>query len=111
MSEKKPFDVERFFEEKMNKNLRENPEVMDGFDCVYQFDIEDDIWSLDLTVEEDRQIKRGKHKSPDCTIIISNENFGKLMRRQLNVPFALISGKIKIKGEKGLALKLTELFG
>jgi putative sterol carrier protein len=110
MSEKKPFSVKEFLEVKMNKRMTENPKVVDGFDCVYQFEIDEHIWNLDLLNSSDREIKKGRHDDPDCSIIVSGENFEKLVRGKLNVPLALISGKIKIKGDKTLALKLAKLF-
>ena len=110
MTEKKPFSASEFLEVKMNKKLREEPDTMSEFYCVYQFEIGDGTWNLDLTTDGQKQIKKGKHPEPDCSIKMTEENFEKLLKRKLNVPMALISGKIKISGEKELALKLGELF-
>ncbi|MBN8554491.1 MAG: SCP2 sterol-binding domain-containing protein [Deltaproteobacteria bacterium] len=93
----------------MNRNLKENPESMQGFDCVYQFEIDGKVWNLDL-YQSEPQIKSGAHSDPDCTLKISAENFEKLLRRDLNIPMALVTGKIKISGDKTLALKLGGLF-
>jgi putative sterol carrier protein len=109
MAEKKSFSVKDFLEIKMNRRIAENPETVDGFDCVYQFEIDNNVWNLDLLGRE-REIRAGKHQDPDCTIIVNSENFEKLVRGSLNVPLALISGKVKIKGEKMLAMKLAKLF-
>jgi len=107
---KPKFTAEWFLETKMNGKLRDNPESMDGFDCVYQFEIDDRVWHLDLTGYDNRQIVRGPHNDSDCTIKMSEENFEKMLKRQLNVPLALVTGKIKIKGDKALVLKLMKLF-
>src|SRR5437868_5140568 len=104
MAEKKPFSVKDFLEIKMNKNIQTKPESVAGLDCVYQFEIDENVWNLDL-LERQPAIKMGSHPDPDCTIIVNAENFEKLVRGQLNVPLALISGKIKIKGDKILATK------
>ena len=98
-----------FFEVRMNDKLKTKPEVMNGFDCIYQFDIEGQAWSLDLKGAH-RQIIKGEHPSPDCTIIMSEEDFGKLIRKRLNPAVGIIMGKIKISGNKTLALKLGKLF-
>jgi putative sterol carrier protein len=82
---------------------------VDGFDCVYQFEIDGQVWHLDL-FQSEKQIKSGPHEDPDCTIQISADNFYKLLKNDLNVPMALLTGKIKIKGDKALALKLGKLF-
>lgn len=97
-------------ESKMNKKLTENPEIMEGFDCVYQFEIDHEIWSLDLLSTTQPQIVPQKHSSPDCIIRTNTENFEKLVKGKLNAPLALITGKLKIGGEKALALKLAKLF-
>ena len=109
MSDKR-FSTASFLEEKMNKKLKENPSSVAYFFCVFQFEIGDGIWNLDLTSSAEKMIKRGAHPEPDCTIQMADENFEKLLKGKLNVPLALITGKVKIKGEKSLALKLGELF-
>lgn len=110
MTEKPAFSAQHFLEVKMNKKLKEEPSVMSEFFCVYQFEISDGVWHLDLTTAGPKEIKRGAHKEPDCTIRMTEENFEKMLKGKLNVPMALITGKIKIVGEKALALKLGELF-
>lgn len=82
---------------------------MEGFDCVFQFEIGENIWNLDL-FQSSPQIKKGAHDDPDCTIRMSDEHFEKMIRKQLNIPMAILTGKIKIQGERSLALKLGDLF-
>ena len=45
----------------------------------------------------------------DCTIITKLEHIEKLRKGELNPMMAMMSGKLKIKGDMGLALKLQEL--
>ncbi len=47
----------------------------------------------------------------DCTVDISLEDFNALIRGQLNPMTAMMSGKLKIKGDMGVAMKLQSLFG
>ncbi len=47
----------------------------------------------------------------DCTIKLSQEDFGKLMSRKLDPTTAFMMGKIKIEGDMGVAMKLGRLFG
>ncbi len=108
MSEKS-FSTAEFLEVKMNSRLKENSAILEDFFCVFQFEIGSGIWNLDFTGQE-KQIKSGAHSEPDCVIRMSDENFEKLLKKQLNIPMALISGKIKIQGDKSLALKLGDLF-
>jgi len=45
----------------------------------------------------------------DCTIEISKEDFGALLKGDLNPMNAFMSGKIKVKGDMGVAMKLQSL--
>jgi len=45
----------------------------------------------------------------DCVIIASKETFMKLKDGDLNPMMAVMSGKVKIKGDMGLAMKLQSL--
>lgn len=45
-----------------------------------------------------------------CSIKISNNNFHKLIRKELNVSLALINGDITIEGDMSIAIKISELF-
>ena len=45
-----------------------------------------------------------------CTVVISLENFDRLLSGDLNPMMAFMSGKMKIEGDKGVAMKLASLF-
>ena len=47
----------------------------------------------------------------DCTVKVSLADFAKLMARELDPTTAFMSGKIKIEGDMGVAMKLGRLFG
>ena len=46
----------------------------------------------------------------DCTIAASSETFEKVMKGEQNPTAAYMSGKLKIKGDMGAAMKLQKLF-
>jgi putative sterol carrier protein len=46
----------------------------------------------------------------DTTITITGENLEKLMRGDLDPTLAYMTGKLKIEGKMGVALKLTAMF-
>jgi len=104
------FDVAEFLEVKLNQRLKANPASVEDFYCVYQLEIGDDVWHIDLTSSKSKEIRRGSHEAPDCTIQVSRENFYKILKRELNVALAIVTGKLKIKGDKTLALKIGALF-
>jgi putative sterol carrier protein len=46
----------------------------------------------------------------DCTISASEETFMKMVRGEQNPTTAYMTGKLKIKGDMGAAMKLQKLF-
>ena len=45
----------------------------------------------------------------DCTIVTKLEHLDKLRKGELNPMTAMMTGKLKIKGDMGLAMKLKDL--
>lgn len=46
----------------------------------------------------------------DCTVTITPDNFKKLVNGDLNPMMAMMSGKLKIKGDMAVAMKLQDMF-
>jgi putative sterol carrier protein len=46
----------------------------------------------------------------DCTISASEENFQRILSGEQNATSAYMTGKLKIKGDMGAAMKLQKLF-
>ena len=80
-----------------------------GMNNSYVFDIDGaGAWTVkvsDGSVSVDEGAQEG-----DCTISTSEENFMKIVRGEQNPTTAYMSGKIKIKGDMGAAMKLQKLF-
>ena len=80
-----------------------------GMTASYKFDIEGSgSWLVDVddgkvTVTEDGG-------DADCTISASSETFLKIANREQNPTAAYMSGKLKVKGDLGQAMKLQKLF-
>lgn len=62
----------------------------------------DDTVSPPLIVNEEREAP--------FSVKMSADDFGKILSGDLNVMMAFMSGKLKIEGDKGAAMKLTSLF-
>lgn len=52
-----------------------------------------------------------ENKDADCTVHISMDNFLALVKGDLNPMTAFMMGKIKVKGDMGVAMKLQKLLG
>lgn len=50
-------------------------------------------------------------KDADCVMIASQEDFEKMMKGELNSMMAVMTGKLKIKGDMGVAMKLQSIVG
>ncbi len=59
----------------------------------------------------DKNEVSAEDKEADCTITTSIETLGKLTSGELNPMMAVMGGKVKIKGDMGLAMKLQSLLG
>ncbi len=49
-------------------------------------------------------------KDADCLVIVSMDDFKSLASGDLNPMTAVMTGKVKIKGDMGVAMKLQSLF-
>jgi putative sterol carrier protein len=80
-----------------------------GMNNSYVFDIEGaGTWTVkvaDGSVTVDEGDTGG-----DCTISTSEETFEKVVKGEQNPTAAYMSGKLKIKGDMGAAMKLQKLF-
>jgi putative sterol carrier protein len=86
-----------------------DPSKTAGMNNTYVFDIEGaGTWTVavrDGAVE----VSEGE-AGGDCTISASEENFSKIIAGEQNPTTAYMSGKLKIKGDMGAAMKLQKLF-
>ena len=72
----------------------------------FQFD--EGLVHLDDTVSP--TVVNNENLEADCTIKISLENFSKLMDGDLNPMMAFMTGKMKVDGDKGIAMKMSSFF-
>lgn len=90
-----------------------DPAKIKGVDAVFQFDLSGDNGGTFHAVVADgeAEIVDSPHDSPNVTIILSAEDFEKMMEGQLNATSAFMAGKLKVKGDMSLAMKLQALIG
>jgi putative sterol carrier protein len=98
--------VKEFFD---GLSSRVDPSRTAGMNNSYVFDIEGaGTWTVKVA-DGSVAVTEGAEDS-DCTITTSEENFMKIVRGEQNPTTAYMSGKLKIKGDMGAAMKLQKLF-
>ncbi len=80
-----------------------------GMSNSYLFDIEGSGQWL-VNVDDGVVSVREGTGDADCTITASDENFQQIIAGDLNPTSAYMTGKLKIKGDMGAAMKLQKLF-
>ena len=102
-------EVAAFFDQVPDKV---NKDKIQGMDCTYQFDITGDdggSWNI-VIANGDAAVSEGAAESPSITITMEAGNFINLLQGKLNGQMAFMTGKLKIKGDMGLAMKLQSVF-
>ena len=81
-----------------------------GMHNTYVFDIEGaGRWTV--AVDDGKvTVNEGAAGDADCTITSSEEDFERIVAGELNPTSAYMTGKLKVKGDMGAAMKLQKLF-
>jgi putative sterol carrier protein len=86
-----------------------DPGKIAGMSNSYVFDISD-VGAWTVTVADGAvSVAEGAHEA-DCTLSASEETLMKIARGEANPTTAYMTGKLKIKGDVGAALKLQKIF-
>ena len=88
---------------------RVDPAKAAGMTASYRFEIDGSgNWTVD--VDDGKVSVTEGDGDADCVISASAETFRKIASREQNAPAAYMSGKLKVKGDMGQAMKLQKLF-
>ncbi len=98
--------VREFFE---SIGERLDPERTRGTTASYRFDIAG-AGSWHVAVDDGTVNVAESGEDADCVIAASEEHFRRIIRGEASATTAYMTGKLKVKGDVGLALKLKELF-
>lgn len=81
-----------------------------GMNNTYRFEVEGaGSWTVDVR-EGKVLVEQEGGPEPDCTISASEETFRKLVSGDQSATTAYMTGKLKVKGDMGAAMKLQKLF-
>lgn len=103
----------QIFSEVLPARLQANPDKAKATNAVYQFDISGEhggTWTLDFTKDADF-VSEGAQEGAQCILGMSDTDFVSMWEGKLPGAMAMMSGKLKIKGNMGLAMKLQSFIG
>ena len=88
---------------------RVSPDRIEGMNNTYVFDIEGaGTWTV--KVADGAVTVTDGAEDADCTFSASEETFEKIASGEQNATTAYMTGKLKIKGDMGAAMKLQKIF-
>ena len=92
-----------------NLESRADAAKLAGMSNSYLFEIEGEGEWLVKVADGNLKVTEGGGEA-DATIIASGETFDKIVAGEQNPTTAYMTGKLKIKGDLGAAMKLQKLF-
>ena len=72
-----------------------------------KFDFGDDRLFVDGT--QTPAVMSHDDEDADCTLVVSPDDLTKIMHGQLDATMAFMTGKLKVKGNTGIAMKLASV--
>ncbi len=87
--------------------IKERAANADALGNTLKFDLEGQKIYLDGTGEEN--VVSTEDKDADCVVEVSMDDFQQLMSGDLNPMMAFMGGKLKVKGDMGVAMKLQSI--
>ncbi len=105
--------VKEIFDRQMPERLRSKPDVVSKINAVYQFNISGPNggqWTVDCT-KPGGSVSAGGSAAATCTVNATDDDFLNIVNGKLNAQMAFMSGKLRIQGDMGLAMKLQQILG
>jgi len=91
---------------------RFDPAAAAGVSSVIQFELSGDgggIWNV-VIADGRCAVAEGPHSDPTLVVMASADNWMKVVAGNLDPQFAFVTGRLKVRGDMGLALRLRALF-
>lgn len=97
--------------ERIEEIFNENPGPIKGFEAIVQYDIHGDATGTYQHYFHDGKltIKEGVEDTPTVTMLLSYDNFKKFLLGKQSGTMALLTGKVKVKGDISTGLKIESI--
>jgi putative sterol carrier protein len=88
------------------------PEAAQGLDAVYQFDLSGDGGGKWYVVIKNQtcEVHEGGHPSPSVTLSMTAQDYVDMINGQANGQVLFMTGRLRIAGDLGLAIRMQSLF-
>ncbi|MBN1562397.1 MAG: SCP2 sterol-binding domain-containing protein [Anaerolineae bacterium] len=85
----------------------------EGVNAIFQFDLTGDDGGKYWVKVEDKQpeVHEGEHDAPTMILTASAADYLAMVNGELAPMTAFMQGRVKVKGDMGLAMKLQAMFG
>jgi hypothetical protein len=106
-----PTSVKGVFEQHLPAKLQAKPDVVAKINAVYQFNVtgpEGGAWTVDCTAPGGK-VTQGVDPGARCTVNITDRDLLGIITGKVNPQMAFLSGKLRIQGDMGLAMKLQQI--
>ncbi|MBI4237973.1 MAG: SCP2 sterol-binding domain-containing protein [Deltaproteobacteria bacterium] len=103
--------AQQIIEQVIPQRVQAKPAVQQSINGLVVFDLSGEgggQWTLDLTTSEGK-VQGGSVATPKVTLLMTATDFEAMINGQLNAQQAFLTGKLKVKGDMGAALKLGQL--
>lgn len=93
------------------EQIKSDAAALAGFNALYQFNLTGDDggnWVIELT-DDARDVREGEDENAQCVINMSSADFMAMIGGSLNPQMAFMTGRLRVKGDMGLALKLQTI--
>jgi putative sterol carrier protein len=89
-----------------------NADAAKGMNSVIQFNLTGDGGGeYNVAIADGKaSVNKGAHASPNMTMTMAASDYVDMITGKLNGQMAFMSGKLKIAGDMGLAMKMQSLF-
>jgi len=89
------------------------PDKAEGVNAIFQFNMTGENGGQYWVKVADQQVdvREGEHEDPTMILTAAADDYIAVVNGDLNPMMAFMQGKIKVKGEMALALKLQAMFG
>lgn len=94
----------------LTNEINKNPIYIAGINEIYQFDFQDieEVFNMQFK-NSAAKISLGENEESDCTLILTTDYFTQLLKGDLSGVKAVMSGKIKVKGNMGKVIKMEKI--